>query len=179
MNGRSGREADAGLAPARKAWCGAVHRPFEMRSQTGTGAKAISERLPRRGSPTSGAGRSRHACVLAYWHRPRFSSGSTHGSSTTPAAVWNVLYNAGTDVSGATRHNRAFARSGASVGPVLAQRLHVAEIPCGVCVACVRSSKSSASVRRKVSTVERLRQRPKEGHDVPDPELRRPQTFSL
>jgi len=37
-------------------------------------------------------------CVLAYWHRPRFSSGSQHGSSTRSQEVWQALYQAGADV---------------------------------------------------------------------------------
>jgi hypothetical protein len=30
-------------------------------------------------------------CVLAYWHKPRFSS-ANHGSSTGPRALWQALY---------------------------------------------------------------------------------------
>jgi hypothetical protein len=37
-------------------------------------------------------------CTLAYWHHPRFSSGTTHGSSTATAAFWTDLYNANADV---------------------------------------------------------------------------------
>ena len=40
---------------------------------------------------------NRTACALAYWHHPRFSSGS-HGSSTKSSAIWNTLYNAGVDI---------------------------------------------------------------------------------
>jgi hypothetical protein len=36
-------------------------------------------------------------CVLAYWHHPRFSSGS-HGSSTQSQAVWQTLYEFGAEV---------------------------------------------------------------------------------
>lgn len=36
-------------------------------------------------------------CTLAYWHHPRFSSG-THGSSTDPQPLWQALYDAGADV---------------------------------------------------------------------------------
>jgi len=36
-------------------------------------------------------------CILAYWHRPRFSSG-THGSSTGPKVLWEVLYEAGAEI---------------------------------------------------------------------------------
>lgn len=32
------------------------------------------------------------ACTLAYWHSPRFSSGSTHGSSLLMQAIWQALY---------------------------------------------------------------------------------------
>lgn len=37
-------------------------------------------------------------CVLAYWHRPRWSSGSEHGRDPTVQALWEVLYEAGADV---------------------------------------------------------------------------------
>ena len=33
-----------------------------------------------------------HQCVLAIWHRPRFSSGAGHGSSTRMAPVFRLLY---------------------------------------------------------------------------------------
>jgi chitodextrinase len=37
-------------------------------------------------------------CVLAYWHEPRFSSGSEHGSDMSFDAVWRDLYAAGADI---------------------------------------------------------------------------------
>jgi acid phosphatase type 7 len=37
-------------------------------------------------------------CTLAYWHQPRFSSGSLHGSATSMGAIWQALYDAGADV---------------------------------------------------------------------------------
>jgi acid phosphatase type 7 len=37
------------------------------------------------------------ACILAYWHRPRFSSGS-HGNSPSLAPIWQALYDARADV---------------------------------------------------------------------------------
>jgi hypothetical protein len=37
------------------------------------------------------------ACVLAYWHHPRFSSGQ-HGNDSEVAALWSDLYAAGADV---------------------------------------------------------------------------------
>lgn len=36
-------------------------------------------------------------CTLAYWHHPRFSSGF-HGNSTSSAAFWRALHEAGADV---------------------------------------------------------------------------------
>jgi 3',5'-cyclic AMP phosphodiesterase CpdA len=36
-------------------------------------------------------------CTLAYWHHPRFSSGS-HGSNDTYQALWNVLAEAGVEL---------------------------------------------------------------------------------
>ena len=37
-------------------------------------------------------------CVVAYMHRPRFSSSSNHGSSTGPRALWQALYDAGAEI---------------------------------------------------------------------------------
>jgi len=37
-------------------------------------------------------------CVLAYWHEPRFSSGTTHGSEPYFQTLWQDLYNAHADV---------------------------------------------------------------------------------
>ena len=37
-------------------------------------------------------------CTLAYWHHPRFSSGSEHGSTPAIQPLWQALYDAGADV---------------------------------------------------------------------------------
>ena len=37
-------------------------------------------------------------CTLAYWHEPRFSSGSVHGSNSSFDPFWRDLYAAGADV---------------------------------------------------------------------------------
>src|SRR4029453_2795157 len=37
-------------------------------------------------------------CLLAYWHHPRFSSGTEHGDSTRVAPFWTELYNANADL---------------------------------------------------------------------------------
>ena len=39
-----------------------------------------------------------NTCTLAYWHEPRFSSGSHHGSDTSFVPFWQDLYAAGADV---------------------------------------------------------------------------------
>jgi hypothetical protein len=37
-------------------------------------------------------------CVMAYWHRPRWSSGNTHGNNSKVQALWTVLYNANAEL---------------------------------------------------------------------------------
>ncbi len=37
-------------------------------------------------------------CTLAYWHHPRFSAGSRHGSHQFVRPLWDALYEAGADV---------------------------------------------------------------------------------
>ena len=37
-------------------------------------------------------------CTLAYWHHPRFSSGTTHGSRAAAQPLWQALYHAGAEV---------------------------------------------------------------------------------
>jgi hypothetical protein len=38
------------------------------------------------------------ACTLAYWHHPRFSSGSSHGNDPSTDGLWRALYDAGAEV---------------------------------------------------------------------------------
>jgi 3',5'-cyclic AMP phosphodiesterase CpdA len=37
-------------------------------------------------------------CTLAFWHHPRFSSGTTHGSDLAVGGLWLALYEAGAEV---------------------------------------------------------------------------------
>lgn len=55
-------------------------------------------------------------CVLAYWHKARWSSGSTHGSTSSMQAIWQILYNAGAElvVSGHEHNYERFAEMNAS-----------------------------------------------------------------
>ena len=54
-------------------------------------------------------------CTLAYWHHPRFSSGS-HGSNTALQTIWQDLYNANADLvlSGHDHDYERFAPQNAS-----------------------------------------------------------------
>ena len=38
------------------------------------------------------------ACTLAYWHHPRFSSGSSHGNNKDTAPLFQALYDAGAEI---------------------------------------------------------------------------------
>jgi acid phosphatase type 7 len=40
----------------------------------------------------------RHRCELAFWHHPRWSSGSVHGSNARMGPLWQVLFRHGVDV---------------------------------------------------------------------------------
>jgi hypothetical protein len=56
--------------------------------------------------------RNRDRCELAYWHHPRFSSGTRHGSDDAMAPFWRALHAAGVDVvlNGHEHHYERFAR---------------------------------------------------------------------
>ena len=42
--------------------------------------------------------RNRKKCLLAFWHHPRFSSGSVHGDNPRVQAFWDTLYAARADI---------------------------------------------------------------------------------
>jgi hypothetical protein len=63
-------------------------------------------------------------CTLAYWHKPRWSSGTNHGSDSARQTLWQVLYNAGVElvINGHEHNYERFAEmnaSGAAVSPGL------------------------------------------------------------
>jgi 3',5'-cyclic AMP phosphodiesterase CpdA len=43
-------------------------------------------------------GGDRHRCELAFWHHPRWSSGTHHGSDPSMGSLWKVLWRHGVDV---------------------------------------------------------------------------------
>ncbi len=51
------------------------------------------------------------ACTLAYWHHPRYSSGSVHGSNPASQPLWQALYDYGAEVvlTGHEHHYERFA----------------------------------------------------------------------
>jgi hypothetical protein len=55
-------------------------------------------------------------CVLAYWHKPRWSSGTTHGSNSGMQTLWQTLYNAGAEIvlNGHEHNYERFAEMNAS-----------------------------------------------------------------
>jgi hypothetical protein len=55
-------------------------------------------------------------CMLAYWHKPRWSSGSEHGSNSAMQALWQVLYNAKVElvINGHEHNYERFAEMNAS-----------------------------------------------------------------
>ena len=65
-------------------------------------------------------------CVLAYWHRPRWSSGSHHGSNEDYQDLWRILYEAGAELvlNGHEHQYERFAEmdtEGAAASPGLRQ----------------------------------------------------------
>lgn len=60
-----------------------------------------------------------NTCTLAYWHEPRFSSGSHHGSDPSFAPFWLDLYAAGADVvlNGHEHNYERFAKQTPSAQP--------------------------------------------------------------
>ena len=63
-------------------------------------------------------------CVLAYWHRARWSSGSNHGDNSSMQPLWQILYDAGAElvVVGHEHHYERFAEMNAS-GAAVSQGL--------------------------------------------------------
>lgn len=59
-------------------------------------------------------------CVLAYWHRARWSSGSDHGSDPKTQALWSILYNAKAELvlSGHSHNYERFAPMNSNGGAV-------------------------------------------------------------
>ena len=63
-------------------------------------------------------------CVMAYWHKPRWSSGSNHGDNSSIQPLWQILYDAGAElvVAGHEHHYERFAEMNAS-GAAVSQGL--------------------------------------------------------
>ena len=63
-------------------------------------------------------------CVLAYWHKPRWSSGANHGDNMSMQAIWQMLYDAGAElvINGHEHQYERFAEMNAS-GAAVSQGL--------------------------------------------------------
>jgi hypothetical protein len=62
--------------------------------------------------------RNAERCTLAFWHHPRFSSGSRYGDNPVTAGLWRALQDAGADVVLAG-HEHGYER----IGPLSARGL--------------------------------------------------------
>ena len=112
----------ARAGPGRRGWYAfdlGAWRAYSLNSncaQVGCGAGSAQERWLR-----ADLAANPRACVLAYWHHPRFSSG-LHGDEPLMTALWTVLQNAGADLAleGHDHDYQRFARRTAdgAVDPV-------------------------------------------------------------
>ena len=92
-------------------------------------------------------------CVLAYWHKPRWSSGSNHGDNSSMQTIWQILYNAGAElvIAGHEHHYERFAEMNAS-GAAVSQGLR--EIVVGTGGAALypfRTPKAASQVRNNTT----------------------------
>lgn len=55
-------------------------------------------------------------CVLAYWHKPRWSSGSNHGDNSPMQTIWQILHDAGAELvlNGHEHHYERFSEMNAA-----------------------------------------------------------------
>ena len=63
-------------------------------------------------------------CVQAYWHKPRWSSGSNHGNNSSMQTLWQIFYDAGAElvINGHEHNYERFAEMNAS-GAAISQGL--------------------------------------------------------
>jgi hypothetical protein len=63
-------------------------------------------------------------CVAAYWHKPRWSSGSNHGVNNAMQTIWQILYDAGAELvlNGHEHHYERFSEMNTS-GSAVSQGL--------------------------------------------------------
>jgi acid phosphatase type 7 len=92
-------------------------------------------------------------CVLAYWHKPRWSSGNNHGSSSAVQTLWQVLYNAGAElvINGHEHNYERFSEMNAS-GSAVSQGLREIVVGTGGAGLYSFGSPLSASQVRNSST---------------------------
>jgi hypothetical protein len=92
-------------------------------------------------------------CVLAYWHKPRWSSGSHHGNYSGAQTLWQVLYNAGAELvlNGHEHNYERFAEMNAT-GTVVSQGLREIVVGTGGAGLYSFSTPLSASQVRNSST---------------------------
>jgi len=68
-------------------------RVYQLNSEIAHGAGSTQEQWLR-----ADLAATPRSCVVALWHKPRFSSGDTHGSDSSYQALWQALYDFGADL---------------------------------------------------------------------------------
>jgi acid phosphatase type 7 len=92
-------------------------------------------------------------CVLAYWHKPRWSSGSRHGSNSALQTLWQVLYDADAElvINGHEHNYERFSEMNAS-GSAVSQGLREIVVGTGGAGLYSFGSPRAASQARNSST---------------------------
>jgi hypothetical protein len=92
-------------------------------------------------------------CVLAYWHKPRWSSGAAHGSNAALQSLWQILYDANAELvlTGHEHNYERFAEMNAS-GAAVSQGLREFVVGTGGVNHYAFGTSLSASQVRNAST---------------------------
>jgi hypothetical protein len=92
-------------------------------------------------------------CVLAYWHKPRWSSGTNHGDNSGMQAIWQILYDASAELvlNGHEHHYERFSEMNAS-GAAVSQGLREIVVGTGGATLYPFGSPKSASQVRNNTT---------------------------
>ncbi len=83
---------------ARTAGTATTSGPYWHAVVLNTRDRLLAPAPPRSSGSAPTWPRTRSKNVVAYWHRPRFDSGSDHGTEVAAEAIWRALYEYGADV---------------------------------------------------------------------------------
>ncbi|GAA2041802.1 discoidin domain-containing protein [Polymorphospora rubra] len=97
-------------------------------------------------------------CVLAFWHRPMFSSGGTHGNFPNMRPFWDALYAAGADLV-LNGHDHSYERFGPQTPDAVAAPAGIREFVVGTGGAAPRefgTVRANSELRLRVNGVLKL-----------------------